>query len=55
MKKEEEISVTKALLIFILIAIGIHFLAVWHNKGNQSSSERPTDCEYDAYHGWNCQ
>lgn len=43
------------LLIAIIIAIGIFHTAITHDYPNNDRPEdRPTDCEYDAYHGWTC-
>jgi hypothetical protein len=43
-------------LIFVVLIITIYqaLLSFGGYQGNSRYEDRPTDCEYDAYHGWSC-
>lgn len=44
-------------VLFVIIAL-VLYQSLLDARGNNSNSryeDRRTDCEYDAYHGWNCQ
>lgn len=42
--------------IFIILVIAIYhtLLSFAGYQSNSRYGDRPTDCEYDAYHGWTC-